>query len=306
MMILLDGDWLPRLEDMSSLLSRGYGLRTSQALAEDGPLHGEPRPAVALVVLGDCADPARAASTARNLGIPWVAWDLRGDAARIAYRHDAVAALPPDTTPDELADVVARSIPEPDDADVHEPQTMRFRAGDIIPNRRDSTIIEVVAGIVGMRSYQADGPETLMGLFGPGDALTAQPSYPGCHIEFYAHEDAEVLVRNWSVAVVAPGFADRLRRSNAWIIAWSSMQSRSQVEDRLRGILSLVAERFGEREGDWWDLDGVRMTHQQMSSAARATRATVSRILLELEDSGLITYQDQEGQRNVLLRINCN
>ena len=302
MMILLDGDWLPRIESLSSLLSRGHGLRMSEAAAEDGPMEAAQRPAGVLVVLAENADLARAAATARGLEIPWIAWDLRGNAAREAFRHGAVAVLPSDTPPDELADIVSRSIPGPDDSHDREPQTSRFRAGDTIPTRHDSTIIEVVSGIVGMRSYQTNGFETLMGLFGQGDALTAQPSYPGCQIEFFAHQHSEVLIRNWGVAVGAPGFADRLRRSNAWIVAWSSMQSRPQVEDRLRGILWLVAERFGERKGDWWDLDGVRMTHQQMSAAARSTRPTVTKILLDMEHNGLIAYRDHDGIRSVLLR----
>ena len=261
MMILLDGDWLSRPEYLSSLLSRGHGLRMSQAVAEDG-LQG----AALLVALDERDDLARVAATTRELGLPWIAWDLRGGSAREVFRHGAVAVLPPDTPPCELADVVTRSISKPDDAEDPEPQTSRFPAGNIIPTRHESTIIEVVSGIVGMRSYQERGPETLMGLFGPGDALTAQPSYPG------------------------------------WLIAWSSMQSRSQVEDRLHGILSLVAERFGERKGDWWDLDAVRMTHEQMAAAVRSTRSTVTRILFKMEQNGLIAYHDRDGNRSVLLR----
>ena len=302
MMILLDGDWFPRPEYLSGLLSRGHGLRMSEAVAEDGLLDTAQRPAGLLVAFDECADLARAAATARDLELPWIAWDLRGSAAREAFRHGATAVLPPDTSPDELAEFVAGSISKPDDAGDREPQTSRFRAGDIIPTRHDSTIIEVVSGIVGMRSYQENGPETLMGLFGPGDALTAQPSYPGCQIEFFAHQDSDILIRNWSVAIRAPGFAERLRRSNAWIVAWSSMQSRSQVKDRLRGILWLVAERFGERKGDWWDLDGLRMTHEQMAAAARSTRPTVTRILFSMERNGLIAYHDRDGSRSVLFR----
>ena len=81
--------------------------------------------------------------------------------------------MPPDTTPDELADVVARTMLAPAIAGMNpaeEKGRRRFRGNEIIPSG-DDLVVELMSGVVGMRALQEDGTVVLMGLFGPGDVI---------------------------------------------------------------------------------------------------------------------------------------
>ena len=302
-LILLDGDWLPWPEYVTALLCRGCALCLTEGGGEEARLGGSCRPVGMVAALGLDNHVARITSKARELGLPWIAWDRYGLSARVAYQGGAVAVLPPDTTPDELADVVARSMLDPEIAGMNpaeEKGRRQFRSNEIIPSG-DFLVVELKSGVVGMRALQEDGTVVLMGLFGPGDVI-ATKAQDLCYIELFAHEEAEVSVRAWWEVANSSGLARRLRDSMTWLMAWSAMQTRPQVEDRLRGILALAAQRFGERQGDWWDLGGVRMTHQQLATAVCATRPTVTRALIEMERRGLIRQHGVGNYRRILLR----
>lgn len=303
-LILLDRDWLPWPEYVAALLCRGCAL----CLTEGGGEGASPgccssRPVGMVAALGLDDHAVRITSKARELGLPWIAWDRYGLSARVAYQGGAVAVMPPDTTPDELADVVARSMLEPEIAGMNPGEKeggQRFRGNEIIPSG-DDVVVELMSGVVGMHALQEDGALVLMGLFGPGDVIATQ-SQDLCHIELVSHEEAEVSVRHWGEVADSSGLARRLRDSMTWLMAWSAMQSRPQVEDRIRGILALAAQRFGQRRGEWWDLGDVRMTHQQLATAVCATRPTVTRTLIDMERRGLIRHHGVGNYRRILLR----
>lgn len=302
-LILLDGDWLPWPEYVTALLCRGCALCLTEGGGEDAGLGRSSHPVgmVAALSLGNHA--ARITSKARELELPWIAWDRYGISARVAYQGGAVAVMPPDTTPDELADVVARTMLAPAIAGMNpaeEKGRRRFRGNEIIPSG-DDLVVELMSGVVGMRALQEDGTVVLMGLFGPGDVIATQ-SQDLCYIELVAHEEAEVSVQHWGEVANYSGLARRLRDSMTWLMVWSGMQTRPQVEDRLRGILALAAQRFGERRGDWWYLGDVRMTHQQLAMAVCSTRPTVTRALIDMERRGLIRHHGVGNYRRLLLR----
>ena len=228
-LLLLEGDWLSRSEYVAHLLGRGYTLQSASGTAGDDIQRWRVRPVGVAAALEQPADAARAADVALELGVAWLAWDCRGDAALAAYRSGAVMALPPEASPVDLERAVATSMAEPEEKDRSvEAEPRSYRATEVIEAGEDS-IVKVLSGVVAMRSLQPDGSEVLMGLFGPGDLLVGHPA-DLCQIDLVAHADAEVSVRAWEDFPPTVEFAGNLRKSLVWLSGWSAMQVRVTVQ----------------------------------------------------------------------------
>jgi len=160
-----------------------------------------------------------------------------------------------------------------------------FRQGDPI-YLQDDTVLEVLEGVVSLTAFHADGAAVLLGLFGPGQLLPGHPA-AGCAIELVAHTEAEVRMHPWSEALRRPELMERLRCRLRQMEAWASMQAHPHLEQRLLGILGLLAGLFGKPHPRGLLID-VRLTHAQLASAARGTRATVTRLLSRLRRRGLL------------------
>ena len=301
-LLLLEGDWLSRPEYVAHLVDRGYTLQSASSIVGDDIQRWRERPVGVAAVLEQPSDAARAADVALQLGVSWLAWDRRGEAALAAYRAGAVVALPPESSPVDLERAVATSMADPAGrGQPVEGQVLSYRATDVMDAGEDS-VVEVLSGVVAMRSLQPDGSEVLMGLFGPGDLLVGHPT-DFCRIDFVAHVDAEVSVRTWEDSVRTIEFADKMKRSLVWLNGWSAMQVRVRVEHRITGILSLLVERFrGTSESGWQMLD-VRLTHQNLADAVGATRSTVSREIQEMERNGVIRTVGSGDYRRIFLRM---
>ena len=170
-----------------------------------------------------------------------------------------------------------------------------YRQGDLI-RLPDDTVLEVVEGVVALTALHADGAEVLLGLFGPGQLL---PGYPAndCAIELVVHTEAKVRMHSWSEAVRRPELVERLRFRLRQMESWASMQAHPHLEQRLLGILGLLAELFGRRHPRGLLID-VRLTHAQLASAVGGTRATVTRLLSRLRRRGVLSVvHDAVGGR---------
>ena len=301
-LLLLEGDWPRRSEHVAHLVHRGYTLQSASSVAREDVRQRKVRPAGVAAVLEQEADAARAAHVALELGVAWLAWDCRGDAALAAYRSGAVMALPPEASPVDLERAVAALTAESEEEGRSvEAEPRSYRATDVIETGEDS-VVEIISGMVAMRSLQPDGSEVLMGLFGPGDLLVGHPP-DLCLIDLVAHSNAEVSVRAWEDYLPTVDFVNKLRRSLVWLSGWSAMQARLQVEDRVTGILSLVAERFGRPSEPGWQMLDVRLTHQQLAEAACSTRPTVTRAIQEMERNGVIRTVGDGDYRRLSLRM---
>jgi hypothetical protein len=159
------------------------------------------------------------------------------------------------------------------------------RSGERILLDPESTL-EVQEGVVALTVIHYDGAEVLLGLYGPGQILPGHPE-DTCCIQLYAHSTAKVQVQSWAETAEKPGSAEQLRERLRHLEAWAAMQARPQIEQRLLGILSLLAEQFGRATPRGTMID-VRITHAQLASAVGATRATVTRRIGLLRRRGLL------------------
>ena len=300
-LLLLEGDWLSSPEYVAHLVDRGYTLQSASGLVGDNIERWRVRPLGVAAALEQQSDAHRAAEVALELGVAWLAWDRRGKAALSAYRSGAILALPPESSPVDLERAVATSMAVPAEGNLSlGAESRSYRATAVIEAGEDS-IVEVMSGVLAMRSLQPDGSEVMMGLFGPGDLLVGHPTDP-CHIELVAHAHAEVSVWTWEGLQPTIEFADKLRKSLVWLSGWSAMQVRLHVEDRISGMLSLVAGRFGSPTESGWQMLGVRLTHQNLAEAVCATRPTVTKVLLEMESRDVVRFEGTGDYRRMFLR----
>jgi CRP-like cAMP-binding protein len=172
---------------------------------------------------------------------------------------------------------------------------MRMKPGERIDLDPDSALV-VQEGVVTLTVIHEDGSEVLLGLYGPGHVFAGH-SMRGCCTQISIHTSARVSIEPWTAAVCAPGFSDGLRNRLRTMEAWAAMQARPHIEQRLLGILSLLADQFG-RSTPRGMLIEVRITHAQLASAIGATRATVTRCLGMLRRRGrLLSVGSGAGER---------
>lgn len=241
-------------------------------------------------------------------GVPWLAWNPADDASRAlsAYRNGAVAVLPGPVSPEVLLAAVERVLTYgPSRAPVPHPRrgapaTARpCRRGAAIVLRR-SEVLEVVTGVVAVSVIHDDGNEVLLGLSAPGDVVLGHGD-DDCGIHLTAHTSASIVIRSWREASDDPDFADRLASRVRRLEAWCSMQAKPHLDQRLLGILRLLAEQFGVVRSNGVLVD-VRIGHAQLAAAVGAHRSTVTRVLGNLRTGGQIeTIGDGAGERFVLL-----
>ncbi|HEY0510431.1 MAG TPA: Crp/Fnr family transcriptional regulator [Thermoanaerobaculia bacterium] len=173
-----------------------------------------------------------------------------------------------------------------------------YQTGERIFLDPDSAL-EVMEGVVALTMIHEDGAEVLLGLYGPGQVLAGHPE-DACCIQLSAQTGTAVRVQPWAEAAGQPGFADRLRERLRSMEAWAAMQARPQIEQRLLGILSLLAEQFGRPSARGRMIE-ILVTQAQLASAVGATRSTVTRLLGGLRRRGLlIAIRSGRGERYCL------
>ncbi|MEM7353664.1 MAG: Crp/Fnr family transcriptional regulator [Acidobacteriota bacterium] len=241
------------------------------------------------------------ASAAESYALSWLFLcggsldDAGGDLTTTAYRAGALAVLPPGSSADLVVQTVDRSIGSltvQDRTRRRRPLRRHYRAGEAIPLRVDE-MLRIVDGVVAQVVWHEDGGEGLVGLWGEGDLLSGHPE-DDCGVALRAHTDAAVEVDR----LAAGGDAfERLLARVRRLEAWSSVQSRQSMDQRLLGVLVLLAEQFGEACSEGTLID-VRITHAQLAAAIGATRATVTRLLGPMRRNGLVlTVPSDTGER---------
>jgi hypothetical protein len=311
--LLLLGPGKNTVEIAALLLSTAHTVTLARNLTE---LRRPENPSFDLIVaeIDGGLDPSAISETAKRLSTPWLACSGTPDPAAVtaAYKAGALAVLPHEAPPELVQRTVARLLatvgPSPS-AGLSSPRRRwqrHYRTGERILLDAESTL-EVLDGVVALTVIHDDGAEVLLGLHGPGQILTGHPE-DTCCIQLCAHTAAKVQTLSWPETLGQPGTPERLRDRLRHLEAWAAMQARPQIEQRLLGILSLLAEQFG-RVTSRGTLIEVQISHNQLASAVGATRATVTRRIGLLCRRGSLTVAgsgrskryclpDWEGQRH--------
>jgi len=157
-----------------------------------------------------------------------------------------------------------------------------FRRGERIA-LADDDVLTVQRGIVALGVLHDDGTDVLLGLSGPNDVVIGHPD-DRCCLQLVAHTDVDGRIERWNAAVQDPHFPNRVRARLRAMEAWAAAQARPHLQQRLLGILELVAERFGEPTAGGARIT-ARLTHTQLAAAIGTTRPTMTRLLASLARS---------------------
>lgn len=290
--LLLSGDWKTAGEMSLALLQAGFRLEFAPVSLLDvqEPVLGL---APLLVAVSDKKDfPAP--------GSQWLAWLQRNDPSLtiLSYQAGARAVFPPDIPPDLLIQALLQLSGESEYAE-RAGFRWQVQRGDPIFLEPDS-VLSIHEGVLSTMMIHGDGAEVLLGLTGPGQMLVAHPD-DECFIQILAHTTAVVSLQTWEQACATPGFAAKLRIRLQQMEAWAAMQARPYLDQRILGILSLLAEQFGAPHPDGI-LINVRLTHAQLAAAVGATRTTITRVLGELRALGKISLDESSKRELFILR----
>lgn len=233
--------------------------------------------------------------------IPWIAWTCANSEpiTTLAYQAGAQAVFPDKTPPSVILLFVQRFLEthtsEPSTSPLEKAILRRYQKGDTILLDAGS-VLEVQQGIIAQTMVYQDGTEVLLGLIGPHSLAVPHPE-DTCYIQLVAHTNTSLIIQPWGTAVLSPIFPEKLRSRLQQMEGWAAMQARPHLDQRVLGILSLLAEQFGE-ESPSGEIVTVRITHMQLASAVGATRTTITRTLGDLKNQGRVTLlQTEDGER---------
>ena len=175
-----------------------------------------------------------------------------------------------------------------------------YAAGRAIPLRVDELLI-VCRGVVQRFTIQQDGSETLLGLAGPsmpiGLPLTVVDPYWATaltDVDVLPLSMAEVEASPLLMAGICRHLMLRLQQTEAWL----ALSGKRLVADRLRQLLFIIAQEFGQVEPAGVRIP-VRLTHHQLATAIGTTRVTVTRLLKDFKAEGWL----KTHQRYLILQV---
>lgn len=172
---------------------------------------------------------------------------------------------------------------------------VNYAAGLTIPLQSTHLYI-ICRGVVQLHTLYADGNETIVGLCGPtmafGSSLT--------HLHPYwatALNDTEVLPLALSElesspalsAALLPQLVRRLQQSEAWL----AFAGQRLVADRLRSLITQLAQDFGQVGPNGVQIK-MRLTHHQLATIVGTTRVTVTRLLRDFKHEGWLSVHRRQ------------
>ncbi len=178
-------------------------------------------------------------------------------------------------------------------------QLLHIGAGSAVPLLKN-TIWLVVRGMVKLEAVTIHGDPLLLGLAGPnepfGEPLTNVQAY-----EAFTLTDSDLLCLSCAEIEQSPHLAmavmqaviSRHRQAETLL----SLLGLRRVEDRVRGLLELLAQDYGQACEEGLRLN-LRLTHQELASALSTTRVTVTRVIGLLRDEGWLQI---DAQRHLVI-----
>ncbi len=152
----------------------------------------------------------------------------------------------------------------------------------------DTELLIVYRGVVQLFTIHPNGDETLLGLAGPSMPIGLPISLINPY-QAVALTQVDILRLPWAEVEASPELSSRLlphlvlrlRQTEAWL----ALSGRRPVSERLKQLLLLLGQDFGQRTPQGTRLS-VRLTHQHLANAIGATRVTVTRLLSEFRSDG--------------------
>ncbi|WP_346293862.1 Crp/Fnr family transcriptional regulator [Sphaerothrix gracilis] len=194
---------------------------------------------------------------------------------------------------------ISQTQPRPDFVEVleqlyRERSLTSYGAGQSIPLRPHEVLV-VCRGVIQLFTLQPDGSETLLGLAGPSSPI----GLPLTTVDPYwatALTDIDVLPLSMteieSSPVLMAGLFRQMTRRLQQSEAWLALSGKRLVGDRLRHLLMMIADEFGQIDESGIRIN-IRLTHHQLATAIGTTRVTVTRLLKDFKAEGWLTTRQR-------------
>jgi CRP-like cAMP-binding protein len=172
-----------------------------------------------------------------------------------------------------------------------------FRRGQVIP-LYEQDIWLVYRGVVQLSTLYPSGDEAILGLISPlmpfGEPLSLIQPYSAV-----ALSDVDLMRLNWQDVLQSPEMMQcmfgqmkrRLQQSESLL----AIASYRRVEDRLVEFLALLKREISSPitlNGKSLNRITIRLTHQHFANAIGTTRVTITRLLGQLRDRGILDFDD--------------
>ena len=137
--------------------------------------------------------------------------------------------------------------------------------------------------------------EILLGFFGLGQPLEI-PTQGAFRYEAYAHlEQTAVIWLYWNELIQSPNLhlaiLEAFRQQQQFQFLWLGLSGQKSTLDRLLSFLALLMTQDGEPIADGYRLP-YPLTHAQIGSAIRATRVTITRLMVKLREKEIVWLKD--------------
>lgn len=234
---------------------------------------------------------------------PWLIWNLSDDPAitLAGYLAGAPLVLPAQSGPKHFFPALQRMTSRAQQSQpTQSSQRQNYAQGAFVQLQHEQALL-IETGILAQSMLYADGNEVLLGLYGPGQLLIAHPE-DNCALQLQAHSDLSVQIFSAQELASDSHYSAQLQARIRLMEAWAAMQARPYLDQRIMGLLSLLAEQFGRSNQRGLVVD-LRLTHAQLASALGVTRTTITRTLGQLRDRRKLTTIGQgEHERFCLLQ----
>lgn len=161
--------------------------------------------------------------------------------------------------------------------------TVQFSTRSLLPLKSEH-LWRIESGFVRSLTWLEDGTTVVLGIWGAGEIVAKPSRTDSCQIECITNVVATLI----PIADL-PNYADLLLEQNKQLETLMQIRSYKRMDTMLLKFLGWLADRFGQdmHQGRLIDL---RLTHLDIAEAIGATRVTVTRILNQLEQQGMIKY----------------
>lgn len=158
-----------------------------------------------------------------------------------------------------------------------------FSCHDTMPLRTDAVWL-LKRGAVKTLTWNEEGNLMTLGYWGVGDVV-GQPlsQIRPYQIKCLTRVEASCIPLQQSNSI-----SDAMRRSLQQIEELLYIIRSERIHQRLLKILFLLAQKFG-REVEQGQVIELRITHQDLAEVAGTTRVTVTKLLNQFEQEGIIT-----------------
>lgn len=157
-----------------------------------------------------------------------------------------------------------------------------FSRRELMPSQ-NSSVWQIQSGSVRTMTYLDDGTIVTLGIWGAGDIVGSALSTIEPHIiECLSAVEAVALPLDRQNKMVE-ALAAHVEQAEELMV----IRSYRTVDSMLLKLLGWLAKRFG-RTVDNGQLIDLRLTNQDVAEILCSTRVTVSRVLTQFEDQGMI------------------